>query len=604
MSPSKVIVKTPDRAKLILQNILTILLLILCAASVIVGLRHRSTAADLLTREAQRRRVAWKMQSLRDDLWRADRLARAGRSPDEIESIKTLADAIATGAYEILSMQPENDEALTLAGRAYELRHDFATAEAQYTQACDAVESVGRDPDGKPAYFSISSMFRGLLRVRLLLRRTLLDPSERAALKDLHEQAMRDLNRAMNRLPDPLQKCLLLAGLQICDDKPRLAVGSCSVAIETDRTEWFALLMRGVARLWLKEDSEARDDFLNATQVYPYAAEPHAYLGAALLRLGKRGPAIEALGESLTRDPNFFEAYYLRGLLFQEEGLYEEAAQHFRVSVQLRPGHSDAARRHADMALEAWTRGGQRDRSLLDLAVESATSLLNAHPEDPSAWILRARLHEARGRIEAAESDAAAAIRAAPDAADAYRVRAELRAGRGAWKEAVQDWSEAWNRAKEAEPKNAYRRARARALARSGEADEALREFDALRAEDPHDLALAIDRLDALARAGHPDRALADSEELLGHPAATSRVHAFRAALFLDRKDYDRAIAEATAAYEADTANVDALLTRARARAARGDREPALQDLQRAAEHAPGRLEEIKKIMSAVRGDE
>ncbi len=563
-------------------------------------LKYRGMVAPVIGEKTLQRKWAWRIEGARLALERADRLGRLAVDKEGIEAVHSQAEAVAASLEEVLEELPRDETVLTLSGRALELQGNLPAARDRYAEACSRVEAISRYPDGVPVHFSTASTHRGLLSVREVLRRGLLAADPRKSDPELRQEAMRDLRRAMNGLiRDYHTSSILLLALQLLDDKPADVIDGAQREIDLNRLDPLPVFWRGVARAWLLADREALEDFWGAIQVHPLAPEPHAWRGRVLERLGRRSAAIDALGDALARDTTFFEAWMIRARLLVAEGRPAEAAAHYASAATLHPDHPEAARRHAEAALDAWIRGGRRESELLDRAVTSLTALLGAKPELADAWADRARIHLARKSWDAAESDASTALRLAAANRGARRVRAEARLGRGDAKGAVTDLEEAIKACDVAAELRDLRRLRAGALVAAGDPARAATELEALLAADPGDVTLALDRLDALARAGQADRALAESEPLLGGSSAP-RVRHFRAGLHFARKDLKAAVEEATAAWEADRSFIDPLMLRARCLAASGDKPNALRDLDKALELAPGRKDEIEAVRKGL----
>src|SRR6185436_7842508 len=84
------------------------------------------------------RRLAWRLDALRDDLSRAERQSRAGN----VNAVRELAREVARGAADVAASLPHPEEAWTVAGRARELAHDFGEADDAYAKACAAAEPI------------------------------------------------------------------------------------------------------------------------------------------------------------------------------------------------------------------------------------------------------------------------------------------------------------------------------------------------------------------------------------------------------------------------------------------------------------------------------
>lgn len=588
------------RKKAFLLGVSQIFMLAAFLAVAFFAWKYRSQVGRMLGEQALERKHAWRMQTAREMLHRADRLGRLAVDRDGIDAARSLAEGAGGVLDLVLQDLPKHDEALLLSGRALELQGNLDGALDRYTESCEVVEAVKRRPDGTPVYFPPASFARGLLRVRELTRRTLVEDNPKGVHKEIREAAMGDLRRAMNQSKDYHIEGVALIAIQLADDAPAEAVSSAALQIEADRLDWRPLFYRGVARAWLKQDKEALEDFWAAIQIYPIAPEPHAWRGRVLARMDRRAAAIDALGDALARDSALPEAWLLRGRLLADDGRFAEAAEHFAAAGRLRPDDAAPALRHAECTLEAFVRGGSADPAPLEGAVAALSRTLGSNPGSVEGWMLRAKLHRARGALDAALSDASEALRLDESRIAAWTLKAEIRLATGDAAGAASDFAEAIRREPPAAELKTLRRRRAASLAKTGKPEEAVKEFDALIAEDPADVSLAIERLEALAAGGKAKQALEESEALLAR-GSVPRIRHLRARLHLDLKEPGKAVDEATAAWEADPSSIDPLLTRARAWAAHGNRAAADRDLEKALNLAPARKAEIERVRQELK---
>ena len=121
---------------------------------------------------------------------------------------------------------------------------------------------------------------------------------------------------------------------------------------------------------------------------------------------------------------------------------------------------------------------------------------------------------------------------------------------------------------------------RAQLLARVGQVSEAIREYDAAVALDPHHSEYHFERAALHRRQGHADLALADYDAAIRLSPPYPEAHYNRGDLLLELGEYERAVADLDRVLELDPAFPDALVNRAGALLELGDREAAARDIE------------------------
>ncbi|MES1197441.1 MAG: tetratricopeptide repeat protein [Pseudomonadota bacterium] len=118
-------------------------------------------------------------------------------------------------------------------------------------------------------------------------------------------------------------------------------IGACDTAIrrglsENDRI--IILVDRGILHTMRHEGDAAVEDFNAAIAINPRNAEAHLNLGAALVQLGRPGPAVAALTTALglgVREPH--KAYYNRGAAREALGDLQGAYEDYTTALQIEP---------------------------------------------------------------------------------------------------------------------------------------------------------------------------------------------------------------------------------------------------------------------------
>jgi tetratricopeptide (TPR) repeat protein len=98
------------------------------------------------------------------------------------------------------------------------------------------------------------------------------------------------------------------------------------------------LVNRGVIRLNRGESALALADFDAAIVVLPRHPEAHLNRGAALVQMGRPGPAVAALTEALSMGVSEpYKAYYNRGAAREALGDLRGAYEDYSTALEIRP---------------------------------------------------------------------------------------------------------------------------------------------------------------------------------------------------------------------------------------------------------------------------
>ena len=102
------------------------------------------------------------------------------------------------------------------------------------------------------------------------------------------------------------------------------------------------LYRRGEDAMKAEDWRQAIEHFTAVTDHAPDFAEGYHARATAYFRVGKFGPALDDLGQSLALNPLNWNALYGLGILFQEIEDYRRAEQAFRQALDLHPHHEGA----------------------------------------------------------------------------------------------------------------------------------------------------------------------------------------------------------------------------------------------------------------------
>lgn len=125
-------------------------------------------------------------------------------------------------------------------------------------------------------------------------------------------------------------------------DASEQAVAECTMAIEHERlirTDQAALLLnRGTIHIRRREGEAALADFEAVIAMMPRNPEAHLNKGAALILVGRPGPAVAAITEALSlgvSEPH--KAYYNRGAAREALGDLRGAYEDYSTALEIQP---------------------------------------------------------------------------------------------------------------------------------------------------------------------------------------------------------------------------------------------------------------------------
>jgi tetratricopeptide (TPR) repeat protein len=144
-------------------------------------------------------------------------------------------------------------------------------------------------------------------------------------------------------------------------DSSEDAVAQCDRALRSERlnraNQVATLINRGAIRLRRNEGELALTDFDQVVGLEPRHAEAHLNRGAALVMIGRPGPAVAAITEALTlgvREPH--KAYYNRAAAREALGDLPGALEDYSTALAIEPDWGPA---NAELARFARTRREQ-----------------------------------------------------------------------------------------------------------------------------------------------------------------------------------------------------------------------------------------------------
>lgn len=335
------------------------------------------------------------------------------------------------------------------------------------------------------------------------------------------------------------------------------------------------------------QDRDALVDFNTAIKLNPENPAYRNMRGFFLLTRQQHAEAIKDFSEAVRLDPKYSQAYNNRGLAILSTGKLEDAIQDFDKAAQLNPKYVDAYNNRGF----AYFNAGDLEKASADFdkALELNPEYINAYN---NRGLLRFRLEE----YEKAVEDFTAAIERDRTNVKYYQHRGEAYQKLGRKQEAQADADKiAWlvqlnqlniNVAQEPKNPDSYIQ-RASHLLEGGEQKIGLANFEAALRIDPKASKVYTSRAAFWLARGEFDKAIADCDRSI-EVAPRLEAYSIRGDAYLGKGDYDKAIADYTQAKRLDVDVAQAYFLRSKARHAAGQLELAREDLGRALKIDPG----------------
>lgn len=568
------------------------MLLLMTVWSTVQFFRAQSERSRLAAEKRGRFRGLPSVERARELVERAEKYARLPNPDDDrLDDIRGMAEEAVEAATEALERYDRIEEALRARGRALETAYNFEEARTSYE------ECVPLNPE-TPARYHLGLLgTRMLARARLAGMKTSLLPQEA-----LQTRATEPLRRFQAPSPemsftfDMKYRTVCTLCISYADGNFASVPINASAASSFDETDWLVPYLEGLGHYELKAYDKALQALDRSVRIMPAVADPHAWMGVVLNRLGRRQDAIAALSQALRANEHFLEAYYVRGMILFEDGRYADARADFTNCALLRPSLAEVQLKLGVASLEHWERSGRPPGKDLQAANTALTNWLDANPRDPQGFMLRARVRLGLGQPEA-EADLNQALALAPNAVDALAMRAMLHESKRQWAQAEKEYDAILEKSTDPARTAETLRKRARARAKGGRFEEALKDYDALLAKDPNDLGLYLEKAGLQFMAKKLDDALATTQKTFGRGANHPRILALRAEIYLEKGDAQKALEEATQAIASDPELADARVTRGQAFLKLGRKDEAYADFKKALEKRPDLKEKLDPLM-------
>ena len=143
--------------------------------------------------------------------------------------------------------------------------------------------------------------------------------------------------------------------------------------------------------------------------------------------------AMADFGMAIKLAPNYADAYYNRGRVWQAAGVYHNAVDLYSYAIKLNPRHAAAYRQRG----LARFMGGD-----IKLARADMDTAIRLDPNEPGAYLERSYARRVTRDLNGAIADLTKAIRLDPDLAVAYRERGRIWVDKNDFKRAANDFSE------------------------------------------------------------------------------------------------------------------------------------------------------------------
>lgn len=323
------------------------------------------------------------------------------------------------------------------------------------------------------------------------------------------------------------------------------AISLLNRAIELDHQNAEAHFQRAGILADVGQDQLSLNDYTRATELNPNEARYRNMRGLFLLTRSQLDTALDDFSTAIQIDPKFVQAWNNRGLVQLARTNFQTAIDDFNKACEIDPTYADGYNNRGF----AWFKLGQDDRALEDF-----DRTLELSPKYVNAFNNRGMLHLKMKNFEAAINDFSAAIRFDEQNPKHYQNRMN------AYRELGQD-----ELAKADEDRIVW-------LVRLGQLNNAV-------AQAPQKPDGYIQRASHLAEAGKHEIALVNFEQAIKVAADRPEPWTSRARYWLNQRDFEKAIQDATKAIETEFSH-KALSIRGDAWLALGQFEKAIADYE------------------------
>ena len=191
---------------------------------------------------------------------------------------------------------------------------------------------------------------------------------------------------------------------------------------------------RAITRLREGKSDEAVASLREAIAGFNDYFDAYYVLGKELFRTGKDDEALEALEHARRINDRQDAVYYMFGLVMMKQGKYAVAEFAFREATRLNANNVWSRFYHGQALIELAVRTTderQRDMDLGAAEKELDRAWERSEKRLPEVYLQRARIHERRGKKEAAAAELESYLKAVPEAKNGATIRAVIARLRG-----------------------------------------------------------------------------------------------------------------------------------------------------------------------------
>lgn len=378
------------------------------------------------------------------------------------------------------------------------------------------------------------------------------------------------------------------------------AVRLLTQAISAEPTRPDAYVRRAAILAEAKHLPQAIKDLSSAIHVEPNSYKLRNTRGYFHLLLKQYEQAEKDFNAAIDRNREYPQAYNNRGLVFIAREKQVPAMNDFKIAIELKPDYVDA---HNNLGFVLM----QMDQ--IDEAVAAFTKAIELDQNYINSWSNRGRAYLKQQQHDKAVADFTRAIEIQPDGLQYYLHRSEALKAAGREDEALQDLSYVtWARELGQHHQRVARNpnnadvwvARGRHLLLRDRTDEALESFEgALRVDAEHAPA-SIARAAIFLQRGDYEKVIADCTKVID-VRPLHEAYSLRGDAYFEQGRYDEAIADYEATRRFDSQVTQAYRLRAEQRQAAGQAEQAAADLEHALALEKRLSEKVAKDAAAPR---
>ena len=189
--------------------------------------------------------------------------------------------------------------------------------------------------------------------------------------------------------------------------------------------------------------AHALEDHTKAIELNPNFADAYCLRGFAHRNRGENEHAFEDSNTAINLDPDFADAYCLRGFTYLKKGKYNLAFEDANKAIELNPNFADA---YCLRGFAHWGKG-ENER-----AFEDSNTAINLKSNLSEAYYLRGFFYCQKGEYERAFKDSNTAINLKSNLAVGYRLRADIYSSKREFDLAIKNY----NKMLEINPKDSY----------------------------------------------------------------------------------------------------------------------------------------------------